>query len=237
MGAGMAFSKPYFGVAASTTRSRAQPPRAIRRALRVTRTNSVKVPPRPDVRRLARVDRAGSGPSRSAGRAPGSARSSRPRTRSRTRRCRAARASASGRSAGSPTGCPAPSGPAPRPGPGRRSCSTAAAPAASPEVALADDQLRPPRLEAIRGTPGSRPDRAARRHRASRPPALRHRARARNPARSAAPLPAFGTCRMTVAPAAFARAAVSSVEPSSTTTTGRCRRAASTTAPIRGPSS
>ena len=45
-----------------------------------------------------------------------------------------------------------------------------------------------------------------------------------------------GAWTRTVAPAASALAAVSSVDPSSTTTTGRNARAASTTAPMRGPS-
>ena len=54
--------------------------------------------------------------------------------------------------------------------------------------------------------------------------------------RSAAPLPLFGRCSMTVAPAARACSAVSSAEPSSTTRTGRCSRVARTTGPIRGPS-
>ena len=68
---------------------------------------------------------------------------------------------------------------------------------------------------------------------ASQPSSRAHR----KPVRSAAPLPRFGCWRMTRAPARSAFAAVPSVEPSSTTSTGRCRRAASTTAPIRGPSS
>ena len=46
----------------------------------------------------------------------------------------------------------------------------------------------------------------------------------------------FGTCWMTVAPAPSACVAVSSVEPSSTTTTGRWRNAPATTAAMRGPS-
>ena len=55
------------------------------------------------------------------------------------------------------------------------------------------------------------------------------------PVRIAAPLPAFGLAK-DIAPAASAWAAVSSVEPSSTTTTGRDGRGARTTAAIRGPS-
>jgi hypothetical protein len=49
--------------------------------------------------------------------------------------------------------------------------------------------------------------------------------------------PWFGLCVTTVAPASSALAAVSSVEPSSTTRTGRCADAPRTTAPIRLPSS
>ena len=54
--------------------------------------------------------------------------------------------------------------------------------------------------------------------------------------RMAAPLPALVCCTRTVAPAAFACTAVSSVEPSSTTTTGRWAAVAATTAAMRGPS-
>ena len=57
------------------------------------------------------------------------------------------------------------------------------------------------------------------------------------PGRSAGALALVGDLADDPAPAASALAAVSSDEPSSTTSTGRCRLAASTTAPIRGPSS
>ena len=57
------------------------------------------------------------------------------------------------------------------------------------------------------------------------------------PVLSATPLPRFFACRTTCAPADCARAAVSSVEPSSTTSTrGNCWRAAATRAAMLAPS-